>query len=85
MKKPISQNEARRLRKRVTELMQEQHDRITRWNDDYPGGVNIAQILIGPSDERIRGKLDAVTILDKVLVAKWRQDRNTLDVFAVEH
>lgn len=37
----VSQREARRLRKRVAELEQEESRRRRAWASDYPGGVQI--------------------------------------------
>ena len=82
MKKIISQNEARRLRKQVAALIQERYDRVKQWKSEYPGGVEFAHISI--IDERIRGRLDVAIMLNKVLVAKWRGDANVLDIYAVE-
>ena len=40
----ISQREARRLQKRVSELMQQEADRRRAWAQEWFGGVNIATI-----------------------------------------
>lgn len=42
MSEPISQAEARRLKKRVEQLERDERNRRTRFATDYPGGVNIA-------------------------------------------
>lgn len=42
----ISQNEARRLRKRVTELETHQETRLRRWSCAYPGGIHIDTIKV---------------------------------------
>ena len=38
---PISQREARRLRKRVEELEWNERERRSLWTKEYPGGVNL--------------------------------------------
>ena len=40
----ISQREARRLRKRVAELEDQDDSRRLRWAGDWPGGVEIARV-----------------------------------------
>lgn len=42
MSKPISQTEARRLKRRVEELESAERNRRARYGSEYPGGVNIA-------------------------------------------
>lgn len=42
MSKPISQREARQLRKRVAELERQEDSRRNAWVQQYPGGVHIA-------------------------------------------
>jgi hypothetical protein len=37
----ISQREARRLRRLVAELEQQEHERLQSWATRWPGGVNI--------------------------------------------
>lgn len=41
MSNKISQREARRLQKRVRELLEREAGRARIWNKDYPGGVHI--------------------------------------------
>jgi len=80
MKNPISQREARRLRKRVAEFEQDNSVRMQSWKINYPGGVYIVGII--PSLENTKGRLDAAKMLGCVLVARWRNGE-TLDVFAI--
>ena len=40
----ISQREARRLLKRVTELERKESTRANAWVSDWPGGVHIATV-----------------------------------------
>jgi hypothetical protein len=42
----ISQREARRLKKRVRELEDQQARRARQWSSEYPGGVHIDTIRI---------------------------------------
>lgn len=49
----ISQREARRLRKRVTELERRELDRRRVWGQEWFGGVNIATIKYEDADHKI--------------------------------
>ena len=42
----ISQREARRLRKRVHELEQQEFTRNRSWSSEYPGGVHLDTITV---------------------------------------
>lgn len=50
--KTISQREAHRLRKRVSELEHEDHRRLSRWSSDYPG-VLLGTLAVSLSDWQI--------------------------------
>ena len=76
--KPISQNEARRLKKRVAELETEKRVRFNRYRDDYPGGVWARQFTC--NGETVAA-LDMATKLGCALVAKLRGSE--LTIFAV--
>lgn len=41
----ISQREARRMKKRLVELEQMEDRRRQSWRSDYPGGVNLVNIV----------------------------------------
>jgi len=78
MTKPISQAEARRLKKRVAFLENEKRLMFNRYRDDYPGGVWARQFTC--NDETVAA-LDMATKLGCALVARLRQDK--LTIFAV--
>lgn len=68
MSKPISQREARRLKKEAEALrdkLKAAHDQYTA---GYPGGFHIASFT--PS-ERIRGRIEAGKMLGVAFVGKW--------------
>lgn len=46
----ISQREARRLRRRVQQLETAEIKRRSAWSSEYPGGVNICNILYSQDD-----------------------------------
>ena len=46
----ISQREARRLRKRVSELERIDAGRKARWSSDYPGGTNIDTLHVSETE-----------------------------------
>lgn len=46
----ISQREARRLQKRVSELEQAEFLRTRTWASEYPGGVNIDTINVNATE-----------------------------------
>lgn len=44
----ISQREARRLRKEVVQLREIEDKRRRSWSADYPGGVNLVNVVVQP-------------------------------------
>lgn len=76
--KPISQAEARRLKKRVELLEREKRDMFNRYRRDYPGGVWARQFNC--TGETVAA-LDMATKLGCALVAKLSD--NTLTIYAV--
>jgi len=79
MSKPISQAEARRLRKRVRELEDRERARHRLYSQDYPGGISIVEFTsVGPE---AKGSLTTAIRLGCALVAKFSGD--SLKIFAV--
>jgi len=79
MSKPISQAEARRLRKRVRELEDRERVRHRVYAQDYPGGVFIVKFpCVGPE---AKGSFSTAIRLGCALVAKFSGD--SLKIFAV--
>lgn len=78
--KNISQREARRLQKRVFELMRNEAVRAQRWSTDYPGGTNIATIELSPI---IYAKVDTARRLGFALVVTISPSANTILIHAV--
>lgn len=76
----ISQREALRLRKRVTELERAEADRVKAYLIDYPGGVHLDTIDLSATPQ-LRGRLQGATKLGAALVAKCDGER--LNVFGV--
>ena len=76
--KPISQAEARRLKKRVEMLERQKRDMFNRYRQDYPGGVWARQFTC--NGETVAA-LDMATKLGCALVAKLSGDK--LTIFAV--
>lgn len=63
----ISQREARRMRKRLTELEQAENSRRNGWVREYPGGVNIASVSWA-KDERIPVAIRTARLLGHAVV-----------------
>jgi tRNA G18 (ribose-2'-O)-methylase SpoU len=53
MRKPISQREARRLRKRVADLATILAGQRNLWRTDYPGGVHLDTISVNGTEAAI--------------------------------
>lgn len=49
----ISQREARRMRKELTEIYNRDRRRALAWSSDYPGGVNIDSIAVNDNEWHI--------------------------------
>ena len=82
MSKSISQREAHRLRKLVAELIERERAQKSAWRADFPGGTHFWTATI--TDARLCGKLDAVSSLGCIMVAKWRWNKeNELMLFAI--
>ncbi len=77
----ISQREARRLKKRVQQLENEQAARINRWRTDYPGGVYL--LTLTSLHDTANGKLAAAALFDAALVGRWDDSAKQLRVYAV--
>lgn len=77
--KYISQREARRLQKRVQELLQAEQSRLRTWTGSYPGGVNIESLTI--SDVSY-AKLDIAKRLGYALVVTV-DSSNSIRIHAV--
>lgn len=77
--KIISQREARRLRKRIAEIEEQNWQRYSRWNRSFPGGTLMQSLSLG---EGPSATLNAVKRLGFVMVAKI--DGNQLHIYAVK-
>lgn len=75
----ISQREARRLRKRVTELEDAQRQRVNRWYHKYPSGIHIDTVSINSVEY---GIADTAMKLGYTLVVKL--DGQSFLVYAVK-
>ncbi len=77
----ISQREARRLRKRVAELEEEQAARLAKYRLDYPGGVQITSI--DSLSDFGKGTFQTATRMNAALVCKYDEGTGRLRVYAV--
>jgi hypothetical protein len=77
-RRPISQREARKLKKRVEELEQRERARIRRWSGDYPGGVHVQTLNL---NELPAARLQTAALLEHALVA--RVNGTELYIYAV--
>lgn len=77
----ISQREARRLRKRVQVLEEEQTTRISRYRNSYPGGVHL--VTLNELADYVDGQLAAAAKLGAALVGRWDETGKQLYVYAV--
>lgn len=78
MSKPISQREARSLRKRVQKYEDDERTRLARWRSSYPGGVNIRTLTLDAVSAAVVG---TAMSLEHAIVAKL--DGNELYLYAV--
>lgn len=69
----ISQQEARRLKKRVAELERIQADQRNHWKNDYPGGVHLGFVRLD-NQGWFQGRIDATRMLGYVVVATPREN-----------
>lgn len=75
---PISQREARRLKKQVEALEQRHRAMVRNWLEPYSG---VHLITFNELTDYTKGALTAATRLDQVLVA--RLDNGKLQVYAL--
>lgn len=78
--KKISQREARRLQKRVSELMRNERERNNRWSSSFPGGINIATLELNPISY---AKIDIARRLGFALVVTIGSSERSILVHAV--
>lgn len=76
--KPISQREARRLRKELADLRERDKVRQNRYRSDYPGGFHIANYDL---DNHVLGRIESSEWLGAHLVAK--RCNSTLRIYMV--
>lgn len=76
---PISQREARRLKKRVEALEKQRADERSSWGRRYPGW-HVWTLAIDVESRRY-GRLEAAQTLGRVLIAKL--DDGKLEIHAV--
>lgn len=69
--KPISQREARELKRRIAELQAMEDRRRNAWADTYPGGVNIATTGV---DSGTRAAVHTARLLKHAVVATLSSD-----------
>jgi len=69
--KPISQREARALKRRVAELEASEDRRRNAWADSYPGGVNITTLII---PETTHAAIHTARLLKHAVVATLSSD-----------
>lgn len=82
MSKPISQREARQLRKRVAELEQAEERRRRMWSHDYPGGTNITTLVLGGPHFQLQA-LQTARLLGHAVVAIQDDDLKTVRFYAL--
>lgn len=70
-RKPISQREARELKRRVAELEAMEDRRRNAWADSYPGGTNIATLNIPDS---ARSEIRVARLLKHAVVVTLSSD-----------
>jgi hypothetical protein len=78
-RRPISQREARKLKKRVEELEQRERARISRYSSDFPGGIHVQTLNL---NEVPAARLQTAAKLEHALVG--RVNGNELYIYAVE-
>ena len=83
MRKPISQREALRLKKRVNELETRDRDRSNCYQSSYPGGAHLGEVGFGDSEIELRGQVKAAYKLGHHVVGKL-DDEGNLMLFAVK-
>jgi hypothetical protein len=79
MTAPISQAEARRLRKRVRELEQERRDMLRVWGESYPGTF----VMTMDANAVVESIMMTTARLEYVTVARLSEDRKTVKFYAV--
>ena len=82
MSEPISQREARALRKRVAELEQMERDRRKFWSRNYPGGTHIGSITWNDPSLVCEAAYTARK-LGHAVVAVPADDRKTMMLYAL--
>ncbi len=76
--KPISQREARRLKKRVKELEEEKRVALNQWRSEYPGGVCIRNFTCSDVSQ---AAINTAQKLGCAIIGKLRND--TLYIYAI--
>lgn len=77
--KPISQREARRMKKRLELLERAEERRRFVWAHDYPGGTHFWGLIV---DNTAKASIDTAIKLGHAIVA--RLDGNTLRLYALK-
>lgn len=71
----ISQREARRLQTRVAQLERAEYERRSSFVSDWPGGVNIASLVIDPI---VMAKISTARKLGHAVVVTDRNEREAM-------
>lgn len=77
----ISQREALRLRKRVKELEDLERRRYAKWNQEFPGGVNIDHIIMSDLEN---ARIVTAENLGYIIIAKHGYGDKQLMLYAVK-
>lgn len=80
-RKPISQTEARALRRRVKELEDRDEARMRRYGTTYPGGTHLGNVS-WDTDIHLASAVYTAQILGHVIVCK-ADGKHTIQLYAV--
>lgn len=78
----ISQAEARRLKRRVAELVQAENQRRFGWAQSYPGGTHVGSFSL-TDKPRLAGRIEGARMLQHAIVATIEGDGVTVNLFAL--
>lgn len=81
-RKPISQAEARALRRRVEELESRENDRRRAWASAWPGGVHLSGVRMAEGTSAVREVITARKLGHAVIVLPDER-ANTLNLYAL--
>jgi hypothetical protein len=79
--RPISQREARRLRKQVAKLELERKHLFEAWRLDWPGGLHVGSLMTERNE--VYGGWRMAQRLGRVILAKM-QENGKIDFYAVK-